>query len=248
MNKKEINDFYNSINNQRFYSYSIDNVGLWESEKIMFEKYSSKNNKILDLGCGAGRTTINLYRNGYKDIIGLDYSEKLIECAKEYCNNNKLDVKFIYGDATDLSDFENNTFDTILFSYNGLTSIPKQENRDKVLQEVKRVLKDDGIFIFTAHDRDNPKYKSIWDEEKNKWDNGLQDKNLYEFGDRFLKLEDGIAFGHYSSVDEIKEFIRKNGFTLIENKLRSEICNEPERITNWSKEDTMFYIIQKSSK
>ena len=83
MNKKELNDFYNSKNNQIHYTYAIDNVGLWESEKILIEKYISKDAKILDLGCGAGRTTINLYRLEYKDIIGLDYSEKLIESANE---------------------------------------------------------------------------------------------------------------------------------------------------------------------
>ena len=33
MNKKELNDFYNSKNNQIHYTYAIDNVGLWESEK-----------------------------------------------------------------------------------------------------------------------------------------------------------------------------------------------------------------------
>lgn len=246
MNKKEINDFYNSTTNQSHYTYAIDNVGLWESEKIMFEKYSNKNSKILDLGCGAGRTTINLFKIGYKDIVGLDYSEKLILCAQKYCEDNNLDITFVHGDATNLSEFSDNTYDIILFSYNGLTSIPEQKNRDKVLYEVKRLLKDNGVFIFTAHDRENPKYKSIWEEEKIKWNNGLQDKNLYEYGDRFVELEDGIAFGHYSSVNEIKEFITKNGFTLVENRLRSEICNEPEQVTCWSKEDTMFYVIKKS--
>lgn len=123
MNKKELNDFYNSKNNQIHYTYAIDNVGLWESEKILIEKYISKDAKILDLGCGAGRTTINLYRLGYKDIIGLDYSEKLIESANEYCNNNNLDIKFVYGDATNLSMYKDKTFDFILFSYNGLMSM-----------------------------------------------------------------------------------------------------------------------------
>lgn len=152
-------------------------------KKILIEKYISKDAKILDLGCGAGRTTINLYRLGYKNIIGLDYSEKLIESANEYCDNNNLDIKFVYGDATNLSMYEDKTFDFILFSYNGLISIPLNDN--------------------------------------------------------------SVLFAHYSSVNEIKEFITNNNFKLIENKLRSEICNESERITNWSKEDTMFYVVKK---
>ena len=246
MDRKKLNDFYNSEKNQSHYTFSIDNVGLWESEKILIEKYVSKNSKILDLGCGTGRTTINLYKLGYKNIIGLDYSEKLIECAKRYCINNNLNINFKYGDATNLFEFESNSFDFVLFSYNGLMSIPRKENRDKVLEDVYRILKKDGIFIFTAHDRDNPKYKEIWKSEKEKWDMNLQDKNLFEFGDRLIKLEDGtVLFAHYSSVDEVKKFISNKNFELIENKLRSEICAEPERVTSWAKEDTMFYVVKK---
>lgn len=246
MNKKELNNFYNSKANQNRYTYSVDNVGLWESERILIEKYATKDSKILDLGCGAGRTTINLYKLGYKNITGLDYSEKLIECAKEYCNHNNLNINFMYGDATHLSCFKDNDFDFILFSYNGLMSIPQQENRDKVLKEVYRTLKKDGIFIFTAHDRNNPKYKEIWKLEKKKWDTNTQDKELFDYGDRFIKAEDGtVLFAHYSSVNEVKDFIVKNNFKLIENKLRSEICDESEKIYSWSKEDTMFYVIKK---
>lgn len=53
---------YNQESNIKRYTESIDEVGLWESEKIVFNKYINFNDKILDLGCGAGRTTINLYK------------------------------------------------------------------------------------------------------------------------------------------------------------------------------------------
>lgn len=53
---------YNHKSNIKRYTEAIDQVGLWESEKIIFNKYINFNDKILDLGCGAGRTTINLYK------------------------------------------------------------------------------------------------------------------------------------------------------------------------------------------
>lgn len=76
-----IRETYNNEAIQKTYTEAIDKVGLWESEKIMFEKYITKTAKILDLGCGAGRTTINMYKLGYNDIIGLDISDKFINFA-----------------------------------------------------------------------------------------------------------------------------------------------------------------------
>ena len=74
------------------YTHAVDKVGLWNSEKIIFEKYISKTANILDLGCGAGRTTINMYKQGYKNIVGLDISDKFIEFANNYCKENDLDI------------------------------------------------------------------------------------------------------------------------------------------------------------
>ena len=51
------------------------------SEKIIFEKYINMNNRILDIGCGTGRTTIYLYEKGFRDIVGVDISFMGISCT-----------------------------------------------------------------------------------------------------------------------------------------------------------------------
>ena len=65
---------YNKEENIKRYGEGIK-IGLWNSEKIIFDKYIDKKSKILDLGCGAGRTTFGLYELGYKNIIGLDIAK-----------------------------------------------------------------------------------------------------------------------------------------------------------------------------
>ena len=62
---EEIKNYYNNENCIKKYSEDVEAVGLWASEQYLFKKYLSQTDKILDLGCGAGRTTINLYKNGF---------------------------------------------------------------------------------------------------------------------------------------------------------------------------------------
>lgn len=157
---------YNLDANIKRYSEAIEEVGLWSSEKIIFNKYINKNDKILDLGCGAGRTTINLYKNGYTNITGLDIADKLIDFARDYSNTHNLNINFVVGDATKL-EYEDNSFDVVIFSFNGMQCIPGLENRRNVLKEVYRVLKPRGYYIFTAHDRHDPncpQYLPFWEK------------------------------------------------------------------------------------
>ena len=249
MNKEieSVRETYNRNEMVKTYGEAVDKVGLWDSEKIMFEKYISKDSKILDLGCGAGRTTINLYKNGYKNIIGLDISDKFINYAKSYCKKNKLDIEFIHGDATRLEFAKDNSYDAAIFSYNGMQCIPGKKNRDNVIKEVYRVLKPGGIYIFTAHNRDDSgPHQAEWDEELEKWKNGIQDKDLEIYGDKYStnKSNGERVFVHFSSVNEMKEFINQKNFEIIEYIKRENICDERDEVKKFSG-STWFWIIRK---
>jgi len=144
------NSYKNAISN---YTNAVINIGLWKSEEYIFNKYFEKDKMILDIGCGTGRTTFSLYEMGYKNIVGLDLSEYMLTAARKISKKKGYNIKFIQGDVKEL-DFKDNSLDYALFSFNGIMQIPKKVNRIKALKEIRRVLKPNGIFIFTTHDRD----------------------------------------------------------------------------------------------
>jgi SAM-dependent methyltransferase len=53
----------------------------------IFKKHVNINARILDIGCGYGRTLKELYDNGYENCIGTDFSEKMIERGKNLYPN-----------------------------------------------------------------------------------------------------------------------------------------------------------------
>jgi len=123
---------------------------LQEPERIILEKYRELicGKRVLDIGCGGGRTTKSLL-DLTDHYTGIDYANPMIEaCRKKYEN-----VQFCHCDVRNMSIFEDNSFDFVLFSGNGISSID-HEGRLQGLKEVHRVLKKSGIFVFSAHNHD----------------------------------------------------------------------------------------------
>lgn len=204
-------DSFSEKDSLRAYSDDTLNIGLWESEKFFINKYFSKEGKILDIGCGAGRTTIGLFKLGYKNIIGIDLTPGMIEEALRNSAKECIEIPFQIGDACNLS-FEDESFDSCLFSFNGIMQIPIKDNRIRALKEIHRVLKKDGIFIFTTHDRDaGSEWKWFWDEEALRWSKGEQDHRIFEYGDRIVEEHGCHLFLHFPNRTEVLDSIKEGG-------------------------------------
>ncbi len=105
--------------------------------------------KMLDIGVGAGRTTQH-FSELVKEYTGIDYSRDMITVCQQRFPTSSWSRVFEVGDARNMSQFQDNSFDFILFSFNGIDCL-SHTDRLKVFQEVKRVAKPGGHFCFSSH-------------------------------------------------------------------------------------------------
>ncbi len=99
---------------------------------------------ILDIGVGAGRT-IPFIEPGASRYVAIDLSPPMVEAARERFPH--ADIRL--GDALALP-FSDGEFSFVLFSFNGIDYIDPGD-RPRALDEIARVLRQGGRFVFSTH-------------------------------------------------------------------------------------------------
>jgi ubiquinone/menaquinone biosynthesis C-methylase UbiE len=74
----------------------------------------TKGRKVLDLGCGDGTTALPAARLG-ADVLGVDIARNLVEAGNKRAEEQGLtNCKFQVGDACDLHELEDQSFDLVV--------------------------------------------------------------------------------------------------------------------------------------
>lgn len=110
-------------------------------EYILTQLNIPTNANILEIGCGTGAVLDDFYRHGFRNLVGLDINPDYLHFVKQ----NKGEMQLVNGDAFKLP-FCNAVFDVCFFHYFLLWVSPL----NLVLQEARRVMKDDGVVIALA--------------------------------------------------------------------------------------------------
>lgn len=124
-------------------SLNIDKIWRRKTAKAV----SKSNPKaILDLATGTADLAIELAKsNPQAHIIGVDFSEKMLEMGKAKITKQRLEnqIELRWGDAANLP-FEDNTFDTVTVAF----GVRNFENMEQGLSEIRRVLKPNGLVFI----------------------------------------------------------------------------------------------------
>lgn len=171
-----------------------------------------KNKTIVDFGCGDGRYSIVFAQKGGR-VTGIDLSEHQIKIASE--KNEHPNIKYKIGSVTD-TPYINDASVDIIFANMLLPDLSGAEALESFLREVKRVIKKDGVFIFsTLH----PLYTSSDQDSSDKAINFSKERY---FDEGYTYKADAITHNsnvvHFNethfSLDYISKLLNKGNFLI----------------------------------
>jgi SAM-dependent methyltransferase len=107
------------------------------------ECYLDSRARVLDYGCGYGRTLREMVQAGYQNVVGVDFSEAMLA----RCRQDFPQVSLIRNDGRTLP-FKSESLDAVLL-FATLTCIPENEAQRALIAEVERVLRPDGLLYIS---------------------------------------------------------------------------------------------------
>lgn len=134
---------------------------LGECDFIESEINFNKQIKILDVGCGTGRHSIEMTKRGYL-VTGVDLSESQLERAREKAKQQNLTIDFQKQDARQLS--FSDEFDLVIMLCEGAFPLMETDEMNfQILQNAAKALKSKGKLIFTTLNGLFPLFHSVKD-------------------------------------------------------------------------------------
>jgi SAM-dependent methyltransferase len=130
-------------------------------EKALFDEFLKEGDAILDLGVGGGRTTPYLSRLASR-YVGVDYAPRMVAA----CQQKFPQLEFLVADATNLAPLGDQTFDSVVMAFNAMDYLSPSESRRRCIAEIHRVLRKDGVLIFSSHNPRAVLSRPAWNREK----------------------------------------------------------------------------------
>ena len=183
--------------------------------------------RILDLGCGTGRHSLELVRQGFS-VVGVEISKELVEIANKDADEQGLEAEFIEADLREL-DFENE-FDIVLNLNDGAIGyFETDEENHRSFEVISRALKPGGqnliqvpnVLYARAHLPQRSWIPSstmieLVEHRWNKSDRYMEGAMIpVRFGEALENLDKRIEFRQrLYTVDELREIYGSVGMAL----------------------------------
>jgi SAM-dependent methyltransferase len=92
--------------------------------------------RVLDVACGSGNTTIPAARRAWGNTVGLDYVPELLERGRERAASERVEIEWVEGDAENLP-FDDASFDVVVSSFGVMFAPDHQKAADEMLRVCK---------------------------------------------------------------------------------------------------------------
>ncbi|MBN1499466.1 MAG: class I SAM-dependent methyltransferase, partial [Spirochaetes bacterium] len=145
--------------------------------------------KILEISFGPGYLMTQYSKNTEYEIYGMDYNPEMVKLTKNKMKKLKHAAEIIQGNVENMP-YDDAAFDTVICTM-AYTGYP---DGNKALNEIRRVLKDDGVFLLL--DYDFPSNRNI-------------------FGYMFMKMMESAG----DILKDIKTDLKTSGFSFEESEV-----------------------------
>lgn len=189
----------------------------------------SEKNLVLDLGCGTGTLTELLYRKGY-DMIGVDYSQEMLNIALAKKEKSGSDILYLCQDMRELDLYS--TIGTVISACDSVNYLLEEEEVIETFRLINNYLYPGGVFIFdfnTVY-----KYEQVIGDTtiaENRgdcsfiWDNFYHEEERINEYDLTIFVKEGkeglfrkFTETHYQrgyTLEEMKSFVEQAGLEFI---------------------------------
>ena len=138
-------------------SFTQGTIG--ECDFIEQEAGFNKSIRILDIGCGTGRHSIELTKRGYH-VTGIDLSDSQLARAREKAREQGLKIDFLKHDAR--NPLFTNEYDLVIMLCEGAFPLMETDEMNyEILKNATRSLRQHGKLIFTTLNGLFPLYHSV---------------------------------------------------------------------------------------
>lgn len=143
--------YYSAIGDhlgERYLDYGFTKGTSGEVDFLIETLRLERGARILDVGCGVGRHSLELARRGYR-VVGLDICSKFVKLAREAATREQLPAEFVAGDARHMR-FANE-FDAAICLCEGAFGLAGSDDGNlAILRGVAAALKPGSPFVLTA--------------------------------------------------------------------------------------------------
>jgi S-adenosylmethionine-dependent methyltransferase len=182
--------------------------------KRLLSDHLPRRGRVLDCGGGPGRYAIWLASQGY-EVTLFDLSRVCLDRARTEAELQSLDLQYELGTATDLSRFEDATFDAVLLM-GPLYHLREFEERRLALMESARVLRPGGVVAAAFITRVAPLRYVAMEQPETVLElyDAMLNVTRQGFDENFPPRDDDHFHAYFAHPDEIEPLLDEAGLSV----------------------------------
>ncbi|RNA19194.1 hypothetical protein BpHYR1_000249 [Brachionus plicatilis] len=145
------------------------------------------NTRCIDIGCGNGFSCCMMAEAGFRQIVGVDYSEKAINLAKSIAESKKLSIEYKVTDVLDSNAKYDDQFDVAIDkgTYDAISLCPDDPKNKRFLYKdyLKKILNQNAFFVITSCNWTSKELQEFFSENKDfKFVEEIKASSSFSFG------------------------------------------------------------------